>query len=59
MERQDNNVVNVLTTNDTVNGSAVSLNQINLTTVTSNGNLTLNTDGSIDVASNTHQELIH
>jgi hypothetical protein len=46
------NVVNVLT-NDTVNGSAVSLNQINLTTVTSNGNLTLNTDGSVDVASNT------
>jgi hypothetical protein len=46
------NVVNVLT-NDTVNGSAVSLNQINLTTVTSNGNLTLNADGSIDVAPNT------
>ena len=46
------NVVNVLS-NDTVNGSAVSLNQINLTTVTPNDNLTLNTDGSIDVASNT------
>ncbi|MDI5950044.1 ice-binding family protein [Flavobacterium yafengii] len=46
------NVVNVLT-NDTVNGSAVSLNQINLTTVTPNGNLTLNADGSIDVVPNT------
>jgi hypothetical protein len=36
-----------------INGSAVGLNQINLTTVTLT-NLTLNTDGStIDVASNT------
>jgi hypothetical protein len=46
------NAVNVLT-NDTVNGSAVNLNQINLTTITPNGNLTLNADGSIDVAPNT------
>jgi hypothetical protein len=46
------NIVNVLT-NDTVNGSAVSLNQINLTTVTADSNLTLNDDGSIDVAPNT------
>ncbi|MDI5897459.1 beta strand repeat-containing protein [Flavobacterium yafengii] len=48
----ETNVVNVLT-NDTVNGSAVSLNQINLTTITPNGNLTLNDDGSIDVVPNT------
>jgi hypothetical protein len=40
-------------TNDTVNGSAVNLNQINLTTITSNDNLTLNADGSINVAPNT------
>ncbi|MFV8324262.1 hypothetical protein ACNQGI_15260, partial [Flavobacterium sp. LS2R12] len=46
------NVVNVLT-NDTLNGSAVSIGQINLTTVTPNGNLTLNADGSITVAPNT------
>jgi hypothetical protein len=46
------NVVNVLT-NDTVNGTAFNLNQINLTTITSNDNLTLNADGSINVAPNT------
>jgi hypothetical protein len=46
------NVVNVLT-NDTVNASAVSIGQINLTTVTSNSNLTLNAVGSIAVAPNT------
>lgn len=46
------NVVNVFT-NDTLNGSAVSLGQINLTTVTPNSNLTLNADGSITVAPNT------
>ncbi len=46
------NVVNVLT-NDTVNGSAVNLNQINLTTITPNDNLILNTDGSINVTPNT------
>ena len=46
------NLVNVLT-NDTVNGSKFNLNQINLTTVTSNDNLTLNADGSINVAPNT------
>ena len=46
------NVVNVLA-NDTINGSIVNLNQINLTTITSNANLTLNTDGSINVAPNT------
>jgi hypothetical protein len=33
MEQQEEPAVNVLT-NDTVNGSAVSLNKINLTTVT-------------------------
>jgi hypothetical protein len=46
------NVANVLT-NDTLNSSAVSIGQINLTTVTPNSNLTLNADGSIDVAPNT------
>ncbi|WP_366184703.1 ice-binding family protein [Flavobacterium ovatum] len=46
------NVVNVLT-NDTVNGSDVSLSQIHLTTVTSNNSLTLNSDGSVDIATNT------
>jgi hypothetical protein len=46
------NVVNVLT-NDTLNGASVSISQVNLTTITPNANLTLNPDGSIDVASNT------
>jgi hypothetical protein len=45
------NVVNVLT-NDTLNGTSVSITQVNLTTVTPHANLTLNTDGSVDVASN-------
>ncbi|MFT5602461.1 MAG: hypothetical protein ACI9N1_002717, partial [Flavobacteriales bacterium] len=46
------NIVNVLT-NDTLNGASVSFSQVNLTTITPNANLRLNTDGSIDVAPNT------
>jgi hypothetical protein len=45
-------VVNVLT-NDTFNNVAVSISQIDLTTVTPTAGLTLNPDGSIDVAPNT------
>jgi hypothetical protein len=46
------NVVNVLA-NDTLNGSVVNLGQVNLTTVISNANLTLNHNGSVDVLAKT------
>jgi hypothetical protein len=46
------NVINVLA-NDSFNGSAVTIAQVNLTTVTPSSYLTLNADGSIDVAPNT------
>ncbi|MFH6999694.1 gliding motility-associated C-terminal domain-containing protein, partial [Flavobacterium sp. FlaQc-57] len=48
------NVLNILT-NDTLNGSAVVANDITITTVTPDpkGALTLNANGSIDVAANT------
>ena len=46
------NVVNVLT-NATLNGSALTIDLINLTTVTPNDNLILNADGSLDVVPNT------
>jgi hypothetical protein len=48
------NIVNVLT-NDILNDSPVDINDVNLTTVTNDpeGVLTLNTDGSVDVAENT------
>lgn len=46
------NAINVLT-NDTLNGSAITISQVHLTTVTPNTNLTLNEDGSIDVAPDT------
>jgi hypothetical protein len=46
------NVINVLT-NDTLNGVSVNISDVNLTTITPNANLTLNPDGSIDVAPNT------
>jgi hypothetical protein len=48
------NIVNVLT-NDILNDSPVAINDVNLTTVTTDpeGVLTLNTDGSVDVAENT------
>jgi hypothetical protein len=46
------NVVNILT-NDILNGTPVSIAQVNLTTVTPNPNLTLNANGSVDVAANT------
>ena len=45
------NVVNVLT-NDSLNGTSVSITQVDLTTITLHDNLTLNADGSVDVASN-------
>ncbi len=44
-------VVNVLS-NDILNGIPVSIAQVNLTTVTPNANLTLNANGSVDVAPN-------
>ncbi|MBB4802426.1 gliding motility-associated-like protein [Flavobacterium nitrogenifigens] len=49
-----NNIINVLT-NDTLNGSAVNLNDITLTTTIPDpkGALTLNSDGSVNVAPNT------
>ncbi len=49
-----NNIINVLT-NDTLNGSAVNLNDITLTTTIPDpkGALTLNPDGSVNVAPNT------
>jgi hypothetical protein len=46
------NVVNVLA-NDSLNRTVVNLVQVDLTTVTSNANLILNDDGSIDVPANT------
>ncbi len=46
------NVINVLA-NDSFNANPVSLAQIDLTTVLSNVNLTLNADGSIDLEPNT------
>ncbi|WJS94139.1 gliding motility-associated C-terminal domain-containing protein [Flavobacterium johnsoniae] len=49
-----NNIVNVLT-NDTLNGSAVNINDVTLTTTIPDpkGALTLNADGSVNVAPNT------
>ncbi len=46
------NIVNVLA-NDLLNGTPVTIAQVNLSTVTPNANLILNADGSVDVAPNT------
>jgi uncharacterized repeat protein (TIGR01451 family) len=46
------NVINVLA-NDSLNGNTITIAQVNLTTVATNANLTLNSDGSIDVSPNT------
>ena len=45
--------LNNILVNDTLNGTSVNVNQINLTTVIPNINLTLNADGSVDVVPNT------
>ncbi|MCR4031324.1 MULTISPECIES: gliding motility-associated C-terminal domain-containing protein [Flavobacterium] len=49
-----NNVINVLT-NDTLNGTAVNINDVTLTTTIPDpkGAITLNSDGSVNVAPNT------
>ncbi|KAF2327669.1 T9SS type B sorting domain-containing protein, partial [Flavobacterium nitrogenifigens] len=48
------NVINALT-NDTLNGTAVNINDVTLTTTVADptGSITLNPDGSVDVAANT------
>ncbi|WP_294966102.1 gliding motility-associated C-terminal domain-containing protein, partial [uncultured Flavobacterium sp.] len=48
------NIINALT-NDTLNGSAVNINDVTLTTTIPDptGSITLNPDGSVDVAANT------
>ncbi|MGB0870824.1 MAG: beta strand repeat-containing protein, partial [Flavobacteriales bacterium] len=51
-ENQILNLINVLS-NDTLNGGLVQISEITLTEISSNPNLVLNTDGSININANT------